>query len=228
MGCCGASLWTCRTPLASRCGRASLSAMAPRFSPCGEAGERLPMPDAEVRLWLAAFAPDEASQLLDTLTADIAWRQEDVLIFGERRPVPRLVAWHGDPGASYTYSGTPHDPLPWTRPLEQIRSRIFELTGNRFNSVLLNQYRDGRDGMARGRRAGTRPRSGHCIGIPRRATKVLLPPPSRPDPEARRDAVGREPAADVGRHPASLGPCRAEDVDRGRPQAEPHFPQRCA
>ena len=34
------------------------------------------MPDAEVRLWLAAFAPDEASQLLDTLTADIAWRQE--------------------------------------------------------------------------------------------------------------------------------------------------------
>ena len=70
-----------------------------------------------------------------------------MLIFGQRRPVPRLVAWHGDPGASYTYSGTPHDPLPWTQPLERIRSRLFDLTGGQFNSVLLNLYRDGRDGM---------------------------------------------------------------------------------
>ena len=105
------------------------------------------MPDAEVQLWPVAFAPDEASQLFDELVAGIDWRQEEVLIFGQRRPVPRLVAWHGDPGASYTYSGTPHDPLPWTQPLEQIRSRLFDLTGSRFNSVLLNLYRNGRDGM---------------------------------------------------------------------------------
>ena len=105
------------------------------------------MPDAVVRLWPAAFAPEEASQLFDALIVGIDWRQEEVLIFGQRRPVPRLAAWHGDPGASYTYSGTSHDPLRWTQPLERIRSRLLELTGSRFNSVLLNQYRDGRDGM---------------------------------------------------------------------------------
>ena len=105
------------------------------------------MPDADVRLWPAAFTPDEASLYFEELIAGIDWRQEEVLIFGQRRPVPRLVAWHGDPGASYTYSGTTHDPLPWNQPLEQIRSRLVELTGNSFNSVLLNLYRDGRDGM---------------------------------------------------------------------------------
>ena len=131
------------------------------------------MPDAQVQLWAAAFAPDEASQLFDALIAGIDWRQEEVLIFGQRRPVPRLVAWHGDPGASYTYSGTPHDPLPWTQPLERIRSRIFGLAGSRFNSVLLNLYRDGRDGM--GWHADDEPELGRdpviasvSLGAPRR------------------------------------------------------------
>ena len=31
----------------------------------------------------------------------------------ERRKVPRLVAWYGDPGASYVYSGVRHEPLAW-------------------------------------------------------------------------------------------------------------------
>jgi alkylated DNA repair dioxygenase AlkB len=126
-----------------------------------------------VRLWPVAFAPDEASQLFDELIVGIDWRQEEVLIFGQRRPVPRLVAWHGDPGASYTYSGTPHDPLRWTEPLERIRSRLFEVTGSRFNSALLNLYRDGRDGM--GWHADDEPELGRdpviasvSLGAPRR------------------------------------------------------------
>jgi alkylated DNA repair dioxygenase AlkB len=45
------------------------------------------------------------------------------------------------------YSGTPHQPLPWTPALELVRERVLGLTGCAFNSVLLNLYRDGRDGM---------------------------------------------------------------------------------
>lgn len=81
------------------------------------------------------------------LRAEIDWRQEEVVIFGRPRLVPRLVAWHGEPGARYTYSGTPHKPLPWTPVLEQVRRRVQELSGRHFNAVLLNLYRDGRDGM---------------------------------------------------------------------------------
>jgi len=77
----------------------------------------------------------------------IDWRDEEILLFGRRVAVPRRVAWYGDPGASYTYSGTPHHPEPWTPALTCTRDRVQELTGARFNAVLLNLYRDGRDGM---------------------------------------------------------------------------------
>ena len=85
--------------------------------------------------------------MLAVLRSRIDWQQEDIVIFGERRRVPRLVAWHGDPGTAYTYSGTAHEPLPWTPELQRVRHRAEELTGHRYNSVLLNLYRDGRDGM---------------------------------------------------------------------------------
>lgn len=109
--------------------------------------EQLDLPDADVRVWRRAWSAGAADALLGELLASIDWRQEEVLIFGQRRLVPRLVAWHGDPDAAYTYSGTPHDPLPWTHALQAIRASVESLTGQTFNSVLLNRYRDGRDGM---------------------------------------------------------------------------------
>ena len=108
---------------------------------------RLDLPDADVRLWRPAFRPDEVDELLALLRTRIDWQQEDIVIFGQTRRVPRRVAGHGDPGAAYTYSGTAHEPLPWTPELQRIRQRVEELTAHRFNSVLLNLYRDGRDGM---------------------------------------------------------------------------------
>ena len=101
----------------------------------------------EARLWPAAFAAPEADALFAELRDTVDWRQEAVLIFGQRRLVPRLVAWHGDPDARYTYSGTDHEPEPWLPALERIRDRVVALTGTQFNAVLLNLYRDGRDGM---------------------------------------------------------------------------------
>ena len=47
-----------------------------------------------------------------------------MLIFGRWCQVPRLVAWHGDPGASYRYSGTDHHPEPWTPALERVRAKF--------------------------------------------------------------------------------------------------------
>jgi alkylated DNA repair dioxygenase AlkB len=107
----------------------------------------LDLPEADVRLWPQAFTRDQADALFLALRRDVDWQQEHVLIFGERRRVPRLVAWHGDPGASYVYSGTSHEPRPWTADLLDVREVAQALTGHRYNSVLLNLYRDGNDGM---------------------------------------------------------------------------------
>jgi alkylated DNA repair dioxygenase AlkB len=129
--------------------------------------------DGEARLWPTALAAQDASHLFDTLRDGIRWQQEEIMIFGQRRRVPRLVAWHGDPGARYRYSGTDHDPEPWTPGLERIRARVRELSGMEFNAVLLNRYRDGRDGM--GWHADDEPELGRdpviasvSLGAPRR------------------------------------------------------------
>ncbi|HXW10628.1 MAG TPA: alpha-ketoglutarate-dependent dioxygenase AlkB [Steroidobacteraceae bacterium] len=115
----------------------------PPTPPC----RRLDLPDADVRYWPHALGAARADVLLASLRAGIDWQQEHVVIFGTPRLVPRLVAWHGDPDAHYTYSGTAHEPHAWTDELRELREVAEALTGHRYNSVLLNLYRDGRDGM---------------------------------------------------------------------------------
>ncbi|RPI14464.1 MAG: alpha-ketoglutarate-dependent dioxygenase AlkB [Lysobacterales bacterium] len=107
----------------------------------------LDLPDGAARLWARAWPEPEAHELFGELRATIDWHQEEIRMYGRPVRVPRLVAWHGDPEAVYTYSGTEHLPRPWTPALERVRRRVEALTGHAFNAVLLNLYRDGRDGM---------------------------------------------------------------------------------
>jgi alkylated DNA repair dioxygenase AlkB len=109
--------------------------------------QRIELPDAEIRYWRQAIDTERADALLAALRSGIGWQEEHVVIFGARRLVPRLVAWHGDAGARYTYSGTAHEPQAWTPELLELRTVAESLTGQRYDSVLLNLYRDGRDGM---------------------------------------------------------------------------------
>jgi alkylated DNA repair dioxygenase AlkB len=100
-----------------------------------------------VRIWPAAFDAATADELFAELERTIDWQHETLQLFGTPRKVPRLVAWHGDPGTFYTYSGVTHVPSPWTPALESVRARVSELSGAAFNSVLLNRYRSGLDAM---------------------------------------------------------------------------------
>ena len=105
------------------------------------------LPQADL-LFDPNFLPEsEASTLRVQLTAEVAWEQRAIRMFGRELPQPRLTAWHGDPAARYTYSGLTWEPRPWTPALLDLRQRIRAATGARFNSVLLNYYRDGRDSM---------------------------------------------------------------------------------
>ncbi|MDL2356552.1 MAG: alpha-ketoglutarate-dependent dioxygenase AlkB [Pseudomonadota bacterium] len=92
---------------------------------------------------LALPLPNDA--LLARLIAETAWRCERITVWGKQHPQPRLTAWHGD--AAYAYSGLTLAPSPFTPLLEEIRAAVEAASGARFNSVLLNYYRDGRDSM---------------------------------------------------------------------------------
>ncbi len=106
---------------------------------------RLPLQDAE--LLFHRHTGIDAEGYMTTLLRDTPWQQESVTLFGKQHLQPRLEAWYGDAGARYTYSGIAHEPVPWTKDLENIKHCVETLSGQRFNSVLLNLYRDGSDAM---------------------------------------------------------------------------------
>jgi alkylated DNA repair dioxygenase AlkB len=109
--------------------------------------ERLPLPDADVQMLRRLPLQASDALILRRLIDETDWCQENVVVWGKSHPQPRLIAWHGDAGKSYSYSGIAMNPVPWTPLLEELRGVVEPLTGERFNSVLLNYYRDARDSM---------------------------------------------------------------------------------
>lgn len=91
---------------------------------------------------------DEADHYLEELLTNIAWKNDEAILFGKRIITKRKVAWYGDHAFEYTYSNTTKRALPWTAALQKIKQKVEERTGESFNSCLLNLYHDGAEGMA--------------------------------------------------------------------------------
>ncbi len=94
------------------------------------------------------FNSTESSRLFQQLKKNIQWKQETLFLYGKRILTPRLTAWYGDEGIAYRYSGVTFISSPWTATLMEIKSKAEAFSGRRFNSVLLNLYRDGNDSMS--------------------------------------------------------------------------------
>ena len=107
----------------------------------------LTLPGAELSLWPAWLSTAEADHLLVELTAATPWETHRIRIFGREVDSPRLSCWIGDSDATYVYSRTRFEPHPWSPALAALRVRVEQVCGARFNSVLANLYRNGRDSM---------------------------------------------------------------------------------
>lgn len=107
--------------------------------------QRLHLPDAEVYFAPHFFSKDESDVYFEKLKEQVNWQQESIKMFGKLLPMPRLTAWYGDKG--YTYSGLHNKPQPWLPVLLELKERVEQASGNKYNSVLLNLYRTGQDSM---------------------------------------------------------------------------------
>ena len=94
--------------------------------------------------WLGAKA---ASDALDALIHEVAWRQDEMNTPAGKVPFPRLTAWQGEPDAIYVYSGIRNVPQPWTPTVLALKTNAEAVSNVRFNSVLINRYRSGTDSM---------------------------------------------------------------------------------
>ncbi len=104
--------------------------------------------EGEVYYYPNFFSKADSDRLFKSLIENILWQQDQIKFFGKTHNIPRLTAWYGDNDKSYSYSGIPMNPHPWTRDLVEIKNKIEEVAQINFSSVLLNRYRSGKDSVS--------------------------------------------------------------------------------
>lgn len=102
------------------------------------------LPNAEVRLVESFFSKSESDRFYRTLLEQTPWREFEMEIYDKKVKVPRMIAWYEDKD---NFGADPQGP-DWTAELLEIRARVETETGIKFNCVLLNLYRDGKDGVS--------------------------------------------------------------------------------
>ncbi len=105
----------------------------------------LDLPDAEIIYFPQFFEKEQADSIYAELLQEIAWQQDSITIYGKTHPQPRLTALYGNEGKPYSYSNITMHPHPWNKLLQKIKYHIEATTECQFTTVLLNQYRDGKD-----------------------------------------------------------------------------------
>ena len=104
--------------------------------------------DGTVNYYGKILEEEKANAFYVKLLNEIEWRNDEAVIFGKKIITKRKVAWYGDENFEYTYSNIHKYALPWTVELLELKQRIEALSGETFNSCLLNLYHGGEEGMA--------------------------------------------------------------------------------
>lgn len=88
----------------------------------------------------------QADELLAELLTRQRWEARSIVAGGKEVPQPRLMAWAGD--LPYHYSGLTIEPREMDDTLRALNDVVSDIAGVRFNHVMLNRYRNGRDKVA--------------------------------------------------------------------------------
>lgn len=103
--------------------------------------------DGMVNYFGKIFSAEEANRYFEILLNTIQWKNDEVVIFGKKIITKRKVAWYGDREFEYTYSKITRKAHLWTSELVQLKKQVETISGETFNSCLLNLYHSGNEGM---------------------------------------------------------------------------------
>lgn len=110
--------------------------------------ERINIPEAEVYYMPQMEIHIPEGLILQRLIEETPWKSEELFLYGKKYMQPRLIAWYGDDDRKkYTYSGIQLTPIPWTKLLKEIKEKVEYLCSFKFNSALLNYYRNEQDSI---------------------------------------------------------------------------------
>ena len=104
--------------------------------------------DGIVNYYEKIFDMNLSDIFFDTLLKNIEWKNDEAIIYGKHIITKRKVAWYGEKPYEYKYSNITKTALLWTPELIEIKKVIETISGEHFNSCLLNLYHNGDEGMA--------------------------------------------------------------------------------
>lgn len=100
------------------------------------------VPDADLLLIDNFFSKEESDYYYTTFLNQTQWYEYEMPMYDKVVTAPRMVCWYEDTNSNSL------EPNPnWPVELQIIRQRVEEETNLKFNAVLLNLYRNGKDGV---------------------------------------------------------------------------------
>ena len=103
--------------------------------------------DGEAYYYDAVIPSSLVEHYFQGLHDEIEWKHDEVIMFGKRIVTKRKVAWYGSKDFAYVYSNISRVALPFTGMLIDLKKMAETVSGESFNSCLLNLYHDGNEGM---------------------------------------------------------------------------------
>ncbi len=104
--------------------------------------------EGTVNYYGAIMPLETANDFYNGLLHNIAWENDEAIIFGKKIVTKRKVAWYATQPFSYTYSKITKTAKPWIPILDELKTMVEENSNETYNSCLLNLYHDGNEGMA--------------------------------------------------------------------------------
>ncbi|MCI9844579.1 alpha-ketoglutarate-dependent dioxygenase AlkB family protein [Flavobacterium pectinovorum] len=107
----------------------------------GTGGKKLfDVPDADLLLIDNFFSKEESDYYYTLLLNQTQWHEYDMPMYDKIVTAPRMVSWYSGPDIAESNQ-------KWPNELQVIKQRIENETLIKFNAVLLNLYRNGKDGV---------------------------------------------------------------------------------
>jgi len=102
------------------------------------------LPDAELILIDNFFTKEESDRFYEKILRQTKWREYEMEMYDKVVTAPRMISWYEDKDNV----GADQNGPDWTYELLTIRGRVERETQIEFNSLLLNLYRNGNDGVS--------------------------------------------------------------------------------
>ncbi|MCD6068220.1 MAG: DNA-N1-methyladenine dioxygenase [Bacteroidetes bacterium] len=122
--------------------------MSDLFSHTADPSENLLPEDGVLNYFGPVMEKEQSEHYFRLLMDSIDWKNDEAIVFGKRIVTKRKTGWYGNKAYDYTYSGILRKALPWTAELLELKRLAEKLSGDTFNSCLLNLYHSGEEGVS--------------------------------------------------------------------------------